>query len=330
MKELLCRRRDGKGPFASAAEVLVFRSPILALLAMIAVPACSAADDPAERPPADAGRDTRPRYDALVDRNDAGESDVEGDGEKPRADAGTDAAVPPIDVVDAPLDVDAATETSVPDAVVDGSPPRDADATSNPGDAAVDPIVTTCLVSFTVTGVRWDADGGPPDGGQAPARVVRLVGDAANLGSWAPTAGALLAEGAAGTWSGTTTFRDQQLVEFKFVKLEGATPEWESWQPFDSNRSLRVECSGDAGVLVDALEGGPSDVASDAAEASFADAAPDAATSDAAPEDATTDPASDATSDTSDASDDVRVTTGPARGQRYTGVFGVRPPDATK
>jgi hypothetical protein len=304
------------------------------MLAMIAVPACSAADDAADRPPADAGRDTRVRYDVEVDRRDARESDGAGDGETPGADATPD-LLPPPDALDAPVVADAAAETSVPDATVDGAAPRDADATSTPGDAAVDPTITTCLVSFTVTGVRWDAEGGAPDG-QASARVVRLVGDAANLGSWSPTAGLLLMESGAGTWSGAATFRDQQIIEFKFVKLEGVTPEWETWQPFDSNRSLRVECTGDAGAL-DATEGGLSDVAtndgadvaSDAADASSTDAPPsDAAPPDATPLDATSDAAGDDA--TSDAIADVRVTTGPARGRSYTGVFGVRPADATK
>ncbi len=304
-----------------AAEVLVIRTPILALLAMFAVPACSAADDAPDRLPVDAGRDTRgARSDVQSDRSDAPSLDDVVDGENPGADASADDVVPPIDARDAAFDVDAAPEGSAPEAAIDGTPLRDADAGATPGDAALDPIVTTCLVSFTVTGVHWVAEAGAPDG-QAPSRVVRIVGDAPNLGSWAPTAGALLTESAAGTWSGTATFRDQQSVEFKFVKLEGATPEWENWQPYDSNRSLRVECTGDAGGTFDA-----SDVAlTDGTTSDRSDVAGDSPDSSDDGSDATP---PDATSDAATA--DTWVTTGPARGRSYTGAFGVRPLDATK
>ncbi|MET0595693.1 MAG: hypothetical protein ABW133_23550, partial [Polyangiaceae bacterium] len=139
--------------------------------------------------------------------------------------------------------------------------------------------------------------------------------------------GVPLAETGSGVWSGTASLRDQQLIEFKFVKLQGSTPEWEGWQPYDSNRSLRVECTGEGGVLTDAGDGAapPADAADDAPDAAL-DAPPaDASIADGgvdAPPDTATADAVDATSDS--------PAPGPARGRSYTGVFGVRPPDATK
>ena len=306
------------------------RSRILAVFAMISGAACSAAD-PAERTPVDAGRDTRttPRADALADQNDARGADVADDG-APDVDGAADAVIPP---ADAPSDrSDAATgDGAAPDApalpdapISDVAPPRDADA-SPPLDATADAAITTCFVSFTVSGVLWDAEAGAPDAAPS-ARIVRVVGDAANLGAWTPSAGVPLAEISPSTWSGTANLRDGQLIEFKFVKLQGSTPEWENWQPYDSNRSLRVVCPADGGVLVDAGDGAtPSDAAGDAADAngdiSIADGLSDVVADSATP---------DATFDASDSISDSPVTSVPARGHSYTGAFGVRPPDATK
>lgn len=321
------------------------RSPIFAVLAMISVQACSA-DDPTERPAADAGRDTRTtsRADALADQNDARGADaidVTDAGAPPSPDGAADVEVPPLDATDDRPNVDASDTPDLADsATPDVAPPLDADAGPPPFDATSDPIVTTCFVSFTVSGVAWDSDAGAPDA-QSSARIVRVVGDIANLGSWTPTAGVPLAETLPGTWSGTASLRDQQLVEFKFVKLQGSTPEWESWQPYDSNRALRVECGSDGGVLSDAgdgaappldaptSDGATSDAAGDATDSDVADAISDATPSDASSGDAGADGLDATTADAADASSDARGT-GPARGRNYTGVFGVRPPDATK
>jgi hypothetical protein len=167
------------------------RLQITALLGLFALAACSAADDVAERPSPDAGRDVRPepRSDAPgVDRLDAsGCSYADETSTPPDPDADwpdtlwPDVTVPPADG-QAPPD-----GPPPPDGV---SPPDGAspDVLPPPIDAPSDPMVTSCLVTFTVGGVRWDAPEGGSDA-QVPGRVVRLVGDAANLGSWAPTAG---------------------------------------------------------------------------------------------------------------------------------------------
>jgi hypothetical protein len=309
----------------------VNRLQIIALVGLAVLEACSAADDAAERP-VDAGRDTKtatPRADAPVsDRIDARGADAEETSPPPHPDdAAADLTVPPPDVTVPPPDV-GSPEVGPP---LDHTVPPPIDAPPPPPDVMDVAPPPSCSVTFTVSGVQW----GTPEGGadaQAGARVVRLVGDAANIGSWTPTAGVLLAETSPGTWTGTAVFRDQQITEFKFVKLEGITPEWETWTPFDSNRSLRVECFGDGGTTGDA--GG--DVVADAP---FDRADGDGANADAASHDATSDApfsadavAADADAGAQDAGapGDVLVVPVPARGKSYTGVFGVRPPDATK
>jgi hypothetical protein len=69
-----------------------------------------------------------------------------------------------------------------------------------------------------------------------------------------------MVEKAPGAWATTLAISNGVILEFKFVKVEGdRTPVWEQWLPFDSNRSLRVDCSSDGGVLwIDAgTEAGP-------------------------------------------------------------------------
>ena len=327
------------------------RLQIIAVLGLAALQACSAADETPDREDGvDAGRDVKPtpRADAQGDQLDAsGGGDADDASIPPEPDAARpDTTSPPGDVAVPPPDVpDVRSDVPVPDSSM---PPVDAPPPP-PVDAPPDQAVATCLVTFTVNGVSW----GPPEGGLADAqvagRVVRLVGDAVNIGSWVPTAGMLLTETTPGTWSGTVTFRDQQLTEFKFVKLEGTTPEWENWLPYDSNRSLRVECEGDAGVLRDAADVTASDAATTDGEsdARGGDSASSDAGSDPPSHDGQTDGgadavASDATADGGvDANDggapqeggavsDGRVIPVPARGQRYLGTFGVRPGDATK
>lgn len=327
------------------------RLPIIAVLGLLALEACSAADEtPDHEDPVDAGRDVKPtpRADAQGDELDAsGGSYADEASVPPEPDvAQPDTISPPGDVIAPPPDVpDVRSDVLVPDGSM---PPFDAPPPP-PFDAPPDQVVATCVVTFTVNGVSWDPpEGGLPDA-QVAGRVVRLVGDAANIGSWVPTAGTLLMETMPGTWSGTATFRDQQLTEFKFVKLEGTTPEWENWLPYDSNRSLRVECEGDAGVLRDASDVTASDATatdgeSDArgVDSTSSDAGSDASNhdgqsdggADAVASDATADGGADANdagaSQDSGAPSDGRVIPVPARGQRYIGTFGVRPGDATK
>ena len=315
------------------------RMQIIALVGLAVLDGCSASDDAPERPPVDAGRDTRmtPRADgAGADRLDAGGgADAEETSTPPVSDAAPpDLTVPPSDVTTPPPDV------GLPEVgpSLDRTPPPP-DVMPPPPDVTMDATVPSCVVTFTVSGVQWGLPEGGPDA-QAGARVVRLVGDAANIGSWTPTAGVLLAETLPGTWSGTAVFRDQQIAEFKFVKLEGVTPEWEIWTPYDSNRSLHVECVGDAGAARDAADTG-----SDASGAT--DALADRADGDGASADIANDVGSDAPSDApaspdADVTDakggpqdagapgDVGVVPVPARGKSYSGVFGVRPLDATK
>ncbi|HMI85530.1 MAG TPA: carbohydrate-binding module family 20 domain-containing protein [Polyangiaceae bacterium] len=307
------------------------RLPIIALVGLVGLEACSASDDLAERP-VDAGADVKPT--ARPDVRGADQLDASGESTDDVSTPDPDVAEP--DTIFPPPD-----SAAPPDATTgpDRTLPPQPDA-PRPPDVTPDHTITSCLVTFTVRGVQWDAPEGGADA-QA-ARVVRLVGDAANIGSWAPTAGVLLTETLPGTWSGMATFDDQQLTEFKFVKLDGLTPEWESWLPFDSNRSLRVECVGDGGVVADAADvgvdrdaftavDGPSDRAADSDGAAI-DAAADAASADAVDGGSAEGGALDANADVQDAGamGDGRVTPVPARGRVYAGDFGVRPPDATK
>jgi hypothetical protein len=69
-----------------------------------------------------------------------------------------------------------------------------------------------------------------------------------------------MTEKAPGAWSTNVRLVQELTLEFKFVKMvSGSAPEWEQWLPFDSNRSLMVDCSLDGGtVWVDAAtETGP-------------------------------------------------------------------------
>jgi Starch binding domain len=126
-------------------------------------------------------------------------------------------------------------------------------------DALGDPPIVGCTVDFTVSGVTWDVTG-PPDAADSGLRVVRLVGSANALGAWDPGSAPPMTEKAPGAWSTSVALADDVALEFKFVKVDaGRAPEWEQWPPFDSNRSLLVECSADGGtVWVDAAtEVGP-------------------------------------------------------------------------
>ena len=130
-------------------------------------------------------------------------------------------------------------------------------AADAPFDAPRDSPIVGCTVDFTVSGVAWDEDGAAGDGG---ARGVRLVGDIGSLGAWEPALGVPLIEKAPGAWSASIALADRLTIEFKFVKMEsGRAPQWEQWLPFDSNRSLKVDCASDGGtVWIDAAtEAGP-------------------------------------------------------------------------
>lgn len=159
------------------------------------------------------------------------------------------------------------------------------DAAWDVRDAAVDATGLTCVVAFTVTGVGGDGSDGRNDGGTEAGTgwlSTYLVGDAVALGTWAPASGIVMIEKSAGTWSTGVVLSQGARIEFKFVRLaDGSPPQWESWNPYDSNRSMVIDCFG---------EGGTHDA------------------------------------DASDAASGTR----PAVGTSYSGVFGVRPPDATK
>jgi len=161
---------------------------------------------------------------------------------------------------------DATTDPFVDGLLADGSADVQADmgageggddATDAPFDAPSDPTIVGCPVDFTVSGVTWAEAGPTADSG---SRGVRLVGDIGSFGAWEPTLGVPLREKAPGAWSANLPLSDRLTLQFKFVKMEsGRPPEWEEWLPFDSNRSLMIDCTSDGGtVWVDAAtEAGP-------------------------------------------------------------------------
>jgi hypothetical protein len=158
-------------------------------------------------------------------------------------------------------------DVSTPDALADAQSDATAgvDATDAGGggsdvlsDATPDVPIVGCNVDFTVSGVVWEDDA-PFDAGDGGDRVVRLVGNVGALGSWTPTSGLPMTEKAPGAWSAAVALPEEIALEFKFVKMaSGRAAEWE-WLPFDSNRSLLVECTADGGtVWVDAAtDAGP-------------------------------------------------------------------------
>jgi Starch binding domain len=80
------------------------------------------------------------------------------------------------------------------------------------------------------------------------------------LGTWSSDEGRALTEKAPGAWSATIILADERAVEFKFVKVSsGRAAQWEEWLPFDSNRSLLVDCAAEGGTFwVDAAtDAGP-------------------------------------------------------------------------
>jgi hypothetical protein len=173
-----------------------------------------------------------------------------------RTDGGArDAFVPPPDVH--------ATDTTIADAMFDAradtveSDAFDAKSSDAPStDMTGDPPIVGCTADFTVSGVTWDG-GATEDSG---ARVVRLVGDNGALGAWSPEVGPAMSEKAPGAWSVTVALPDKIAIEFKFVKVQSALPpEWEQWLPFDSNRSMSVDCGAEGGTTwIDAAtEAGP-------------------------------------------------------------------------
>jgi hypothetical protein len=314
----------------------VNRLQIIAVVGFVALEACSAADDAAERP-VDAGHDVkstaRPDVQGADGLDASGGSYADETSTPPDPDVDTpDTTLPPPDGTSPPPNDAPPLDRTTP-------PPNDAPPPP-PLDATMDSTTPSCVVTFTVNGVGWEAPEGGTDA-QTGTRVVRLVGDAANIGSWTPTAGVLLAEMAPGTWWGTATFRDQQLTEFKFVKIDGITAEWETWTPFDSNRSLRVECSGDAGTLRDAADATGNDafnIGDGPADRALDGDAPSDVASDIASSDGMSDAAGSADAGVVDANPDAQdggaadalIVPVPARGKSYAGVFGVRPLDATK
>jgi hypothetical protein len=203
-------------------------------------------DDRDEEASAEASND-------ALDPHDGSWRDVARDGDT--QDALNDVADAAIDVnadVAPPFDADASSDVAID--AFDGGTVRDADATSDP---FTDPPIVGCTVDFTVSGVGWEDDGPIGEGG---VRVVRVVGGLGPLGEWTPAEGLAMIEKAPGAWAASFRVSDGVVFEFKFVKIDGdRPPEWEQWLPLDSNRSLRVDCSSDGGILwIDAgTEGGP-------------------------------------------------------------------------
>jgi hypothetical protein len=165
------------------------------------------------------------------------------------------------------------------------------DATT-PSPSEVGPVATrvTCQVIFAVNGINWEQ----PEGGiaaDASSHAVYLVGDAPILGAFIPASGVSLTESASDTWTGSVPLLDQLRIEFKFVKIvSGVAPEWEGFGPYDSNRSLIVDCSSDGA----APAANPNPTGNEAG------------------------------------SDGGTVVGVPATGKTYFGTFNVRPADATK
>jgi hypothetical protein len=59
-----------------------------------------------------------------------------------------------------------------------------------------------------------------------------------------------MTEKAPGAWSVSVPLADKLAIEFKFVKVQsGRAPEWEQWLPFDSNRSLSIDCAAEGGTV---------------------------------------------------------------------------------
>jgi len=249
------------------------------LLGLACQTGCVIYDETLRREPSDAAMDgprdgVRPAMDATVEplvRADVTFADVEASGEA-SADAGAAEDGLPGDTRDEG-ESDAAYDATI-DPFPDHRPPDgsvDVDAESVGADSGGGPDAASdaffdaqrdapdvgCDVDFTVSGVTWDDDGPTADGG---SRGVRLVGDIGLLGAWEPTSGLLLLEKAPGAWSTSIHLADRLAIEFKFVKTESdRSPEWEEWLPFNSNRSLMVDCTADGGtVWVDAAtEAGP-------------------------------------------------------------------------
>jgi hypothetical protein len=178
----------------------------------------------------------------VVDRPDVaadGARDAEGDAPDARMDAAIDATI------------DGSADVASPPDVVDGGPFGDS-GDAGPGDAGVtndartDSLITGCTVDFTVSGVSWDNE----EPVEAGTRGVRLVGDLEAIGAWDTARGLAMIEKAPGAWAASLRFSDGASLEFKFVKIDGGrAPEWEQWPPFDSNRSLRVDCRSDGGTI---------------------------------------------------------------------------------
>jgi hypothetical protein len=195
----------------------------------------------------DAGADAGTENDgSLTDTRDGGDANT--------ADDARDATTGPI--VDGPQP-EGSADAHADMAVGDGGGGSGDDATDAPFDAPRDAPIVGCTVEFTVSGVTWDEDGPTADSG---SRGVQLVGDIGSFGAWDATSGVALMEKAPGAWSANFHLSDRLSLQFKFVKMEfGRPPEWEEWLPFDSNRSLMVDCRSDGGTIwVDAAtETGP-------------------------------------------------------------------------
>jgi hypothetical protein len=245
------------------------------LLGLVGQAGCAVYDDALRREAFDAGTDVRGdgsfvARDAAVEgaRPDAVRDAQASRDARPESSVGGDVAtledapdaVDPAEAGDA--GGDASADAGRSDVLLDVAADTEGGAPDRGGDALVDafgdPSIVACSVEFTVSGVTWEEDGRADGDGGAPG--VRLVGDIAALGAWAPEGGRAMIEKAPGAWSASVVLFGETVVEFKFVKVYAAgAVEWEQWLPFDSNRSLRVACASDGGTFwIDAAtEAGP-------------------------------------------------------------------------
>ena len=221
------------------------RLQIIAVLGLSALPGRSAANDvPGDRPPVDAGRDTRTtvRSDAPAsNRLDASGGSYADEASTPEPDVAVpDVPSPPPDVAVPPPDGSPPPPDGTSPPPIDSPPPPPVDVTPQSGRRFVSRQFhrqRRCLVDAGRRH-RGRAVARPPGASRRRRREPRFMDADRRSASHRDFARNLV---------GHDDFRDQQLTEFKFVKLEGRRP-WENWLPYDSNQSLRVECFGDAGA----------------------------------------------------------------------------------
>ena len=111
----------------------------------------------------------------------------------------------------------------------------------NAGPASARPHSTGALVATTFC---------VSSAGTGPGQRVYVVGDKPALGSWNPAKGFALkvhGSGKSATWSGSTVLPAGAPVQYKYVKWDGKTADWEADEPTKSkNREVRTPSAGHA------------------------------------------------------------------------------------